>query len=82
VNTVSGMISFFWDRLVMVRLCRVFYSLNRVSIINGQDHAIFGTSPGHRFHFILPASFIEIGGQQLAGIVVEQWIQAHNLLSR
>ena len=29
---------FFPDCLIMIRLCRVVYSLNRVSIIGGQDH--------------------------------------------
>jgi len=44
-------------------------------------YAIFGTSSGHRFHFILPASFVEIGSKKVAGVVVEQRIQADNLLS-
>jgi len=44
-------------------------------------HAAFRTGSGHRFYFISPASFIEIGGKKVAGVICEQWIQTNNLLS-
>ena len=45
----------------------------------GMGHAVLRAGSGHRFHFFLPVPFVEIGGQQITGIVLEQRVEAHDL---
>ena len=56
-------------------------ALARAGNFYGNGHAQFKAGLAIRLYVILPIGLVKISGQKMAGIVCQQWIHAHRLLS-